>query len=240
MGNSLKYFNTSSNSLKANTLWKFHQSNKNFNQSSVPAHVILTPTDNSNLLNFMNLDNIGTSTVKDSTAFKKIQFFSKTDPTSIFNVQSDFQQSFNKISSLYTNDLNLNTSYSYGMDRQHNYTSLKSTLPLFNSLLDTNSVSKYFGYNFNNTSQQKNTKNLLSNNRFSYQTNGDGVNSLESSIYEYFKLLPHKFSRFNELDFISFLKSPNLFSIISAENDSKQFSNPLKISLSLGYKKKTT
>jgi hypothetical protein len=126
------------------------------------------------------------------------------------------------------------------MDRQHNYTSLKSTLPLFNSLLDSNSVTKYFGYNFNDMSQQKPTKNILSTDRLSYQTKGDGTNAIESSVYDYFKLLPHKFSRFNELDFISFLKSPNIFSIISAENDSKQYSNPLKIALSLGHKKKTT
>merc|ERR1712226_102891 len=170
MGNSLKYFNTSSNSLKTNTLWKFHQNSNNSNQSSVPAHLILSPTDNSNLVNFMNLDNIGTSTIKDSTAFKKIQFFSKTDPTSIFNIQSDFQQSFNKISSLYTNDLTLNTSYSYGMDRQHNYTSLTSTLPLFNTLLDNKSLLKYFGYNYNTNTQQKPNLNILNNGRLSYQT----------------------------------------------------------------------
>jgi hypothetical protein len=188
----------------------------------------------------MNLDTIGTSTVKDSTAFKKIQFFSKTDPTSIFSIQSDFQQSFNKINSLYTNDLTLNTSYNYGMDRQHNYTSLTSTLPLFNTLLDNNSLYKYFGYNFNNSTQQKPNTNILNNNRLSYQTNGDGNNSIESSTYESFKLLPFKYLRFNELDFISFLKSPNIFSILSAENDSKQYSNPLKISLGLGFKKKIT
>ena len=109
----------------------------------------------------MDFDSIGTSTVKDSTAFKKIQFFSKTDPTSLFNIQSDFQQSFNKVSSLYTNDLTLNTSYSYGMDRQHNYTSLTSTLPLFNTLLDNTSINKFFGYNFNNLTQHKTTKNVF-------------------------------------------------------------------------------
>ena len=240
MGNSLKYFNTSSNSLKTNTLWKFHQGNKGFNISSVPAHLILTPTDNSNLLNFMDFDSIGTSTVKDSTAFKKIQFFSKTDPTSLFNIQSDFQQSFNKVSSLYTNDLTLNTSYSYGMDRQHNYTSLTSTLPLFNTLLDNTSINKFFGYNFNNLTQHKTTKNPLSIDRLSYQTNGDGSATNESNIYEYYKLFPQKFSRFSELDFVSFLKYPNLFSILGAENDSKQFSNPLKLVLNLNHKKKTT
>jgi hypothetical protein len=126
------------------------------------------------------------------------------------------------------------------MDRQHNYTSLNTTLPLFNTLLDNNSLMKYFGYNYNTTTQQKSSTNILNTGRLSYQTNGDGSNYTESSLYESFKLIPSKYSRFNELDFISFLKSPNLFSILSAENDSKQYSNPLKISLGLGHKKKIT
>jgi len=107
VGKSLKYFNSSTNTLKSNTLWKFHQNNKNPNFSSVPAHVVLSPTDNSNLINFMNLDDIVVSTVKDSTAFKKIQFFSKTNPTNLFNIKSDFQNSLNKVNSYYLNDLDL-------------------------------------------------------------------------------------------------------------------------------------
>jgi hypothetical protein len=240
MGKSLKYSNTSTNSLKSNTLWKFHQlNNKSFSLSSVPAHLILSPSDNSNLLNFMNLDSIGVSTVKDSTAFKKIQFFSKTDPTSVFNIKSDFQNNFNKINSLYTSDLLLNTSYSYGMDRQHNYTSLSSTLPLFNTLLDTASVDKLFTYNLNNSTQQKNIhQNPLSVNRLGYDTYGNGSSSNEATVYQYFKLFPQKFTRFNDLDFSFFIKLPNAFSVLSAENDSKQYANPFKYSLNFKHKKK--
>jgi hypothetical protein len=97
----------------------------------------------------MNLDNIGVSTLKDSTAFKKIQFFSKTNPTSLFNVKSDFQNSLNKLNTLFLNDLDLNQSYTYGMDRQHNYTSLSSTLPMFSTLMDNKSTEKFFSYNLN-------------------------------------------------------------------------------------------
>jgi hypothetical protein len=97
----------------------------------------------------MNLDNIGVSTIKDSTAFKKIQFFSKTNPSNIFNVKSDFQNSFQRINNYYINDLDLNNSYTYGMDRQHTYTSLSTTLPNFSTLIDNNSVNKFLSYNFN-------------------------------------------------------------------------------------------
>jgi hypothetical protein len=97
----------------------------------------------------MNLDNIGISTLKDSTAFKKIQFFSKTNPTSIFNVKSDFQNSFNKLNNLYLNDVDLNNSYTYVIDRQHTYTSLSSSLPNSSTLIDNKSVNKFFEYNLN-------------------------------------------------------------------------------------------
>jgi hypothetical protein len=200
--------------------------------SSVPAHVVLTPSDKSNLVNFMNLDNIGVSTVKDSTAFKKIQFFSKTNPTNLFNVKSDFQNSFNKINNLYLNDLDLNQSYTYGMDRQHTYTSLSSTLPMFSTLLDTNSITKFFNYNFNQ--DFKTPQSNLDLNRFSYSTTSSPKLN-EDLITTYSKLLPNKLDM---VDFPLFLKIPNLFSVLGAENDSKQYSNNFKFLLNFKHKKK--
>lgn len=238
VGNSLKYFNTSSNSLKSNTLWKFHQSNRDQNLSSVPAHVILTPSDNSNLINFMNLDDIGVSTVKDSTAFKKIQFFSKIDPSALFNTRSDFQHTFNKLGGYYNNDTDLNYSYSYGMDRQHNYTSLSSTLPLFSTLLDSRSVDKFLSYNFSNISghgSNKQPSNNLSINRLSY---GDSSDQHNSTLTNYTNLLPENLKKSSDLDFQLFLKSPSILSVLNAETDSKQLSNTFKFSLNFRHKKK--
>jgi hypothetical protein len=185
----------------------------------------------------MNLDNVGLSTVKDSTAFKKIQFFSKTNPNSLFNIKSDFQNSFTKLSTYYNNDLDLNSSYTYGMDRQHNYMSLAATLPSFSTLLDNNSVDKFFSYNFNNTSVNKSTSNLDLN-RLNYNPSTD-TSTTESLVNNYSKLLPQTYNRLNTLDFLLFLKLPNAFSVLGAENDSKQYSNPFKFALNLKHKKKT-
>merc|ERR1712070_1090744 len=146
-------------------------------------------------------DNIGVSTIKDSTAFKKIQFFSKTNPSNIFNVKSDFQNSFQKINNYYINDLDLNNSYTYGMDRQHTYTSLSSTLPNFSTLLDKNSIHKFFTYNFN---FNKNTNtNSLGFNRLS-----SAENSNEFFTENLYKLFPTKLNSTNYIDFFSFLKVP--------------------------------
>jgi hypothetical protein len=180
----------------------------------------------------MNLDNIGVSTVKDSTAFKKIQFFSKTNPTNIFNVKSDFQNSFNKLSSYYFNDLDLNQSYTYGMDRQHTYTSLSSSLPMFSTLLDKTSINKFFSYNLGNKPSTTTNLNL---NRLDY---GSGVLN-ENLLTNFNKLFPNTLNRFNSADFSMFLQVPNLTSVLSAENDSKQYSNDFKFALNFKHKKKT-
>jgi hypothetical protein len=180
----------------------------------------------------MNLDNIGVSTIKDSTAFKKIQFFSKTNPTNLFNIKSDFQNSFNKLNSLYLNDLDLNQSYTYGMDRQHTYTSLSSSLPMFSTLLDRSSVDKFFNYNF--SQEFKTPSNKLSLNRFDYTSTS--LNRLDETLLNsYSKLLPNTLGT---LDFPLFIKIPNIFSILGAENDSKQYSNNFKFLLNFKHKKK--
>merc|ERR1712014_145622 len=181
---------------------------------STPAHIVLTPTDNSNLVNFMNLDNIGISTLKDSTAFKKIQFFSKTNPTSLFNVKSDFQNSLNKLNTLFLNDLDLNQSYTYGMDRQHNYTSLSSTLPMFSTLMDSKSTEKFFSYNLNHN---WNNNNVLDINRVNYNINTPSSLLQENLINNYNQKLPESFKLHNILDFSSFLKIPNVLNVISTE-----------------------
>jgi hypothetical protein len=185
----------------------------------------------------MNLDNIGLSTIKDSTAFKKIQFFSKTNPSNIFNVKSDFQNSFQKINNFYLTDLDLNNSYTYGMDRQHTYTSLSSTLPNFTTLLDNKSIEKFFNYNFGSNPKFKNL-NTLGLNRLDYSSGNTLGMGDESLIVNIDKLLPLKFNKLSTVDFSSFLKVPNVTSVLSAENDSKQYSNNFKFLLNLKHKKK--
>lgn len=182
------------------------------------------------------MDNIGVSTLQDSTAFKKIQFFSKTNPSNLFNVKSDFQNSFQKVSNLYFNDLELNNSYTYGMDRQHTYTPLTASLPNFSSLLDKPSLDKFTDYNLNN--KLGGTSPYVANiNRLNY-SNSTTTPGLESKVHGISKLLPSKLSTLNNLDLTLFLKVPNIISVLGAENDSKQYSNNFKFLLNFKHKKK--
>jgi hypothetical protein len=186
----------------------------------------------------MNLDNIGVSTVKDSTAFKKIQFFSKTNPTNLFNIKSDFQNSFTNLSSHYLSDLDLNQSYTYGMDRQHNYTSLNSSLPMHATLLDNSSLNKFFSYNLG-TSVSYNGGSVLSTNRLSYDNSASNAPTSKDMASNLNNLVTHASNTKNAFNFSFFMKVPNTLSVLGAENDSKQYSNPLKYGLNLLHKKKT-
>jgi hypothetical protein len=186
----------------------------------------------------MNLDDIGVSTLKDSTAFKKIQFFSKANSTNLFNAKSDFQNSFNKLNNYYLTDLDLTQSYTYGMDRQHTYTSLSSVLPNFTTLVDNKSTKQFVDYTlgYNPTTPL----NTLDTNRLSYNNSGEFQSSTETvtdTINTLFKLRPAY--GINNTDFSTFLKVPNTASVLSAENDSKQYYNSFKFLLNSKFKKKS-
>jgi hypothetical protein len=146
VGNSLKYTNTSNLTSESNTFFKNFKAKNTTRLANTPAHLILTPTDNSKILNFINLNNAGTSTLKTSTAFKKIQFFSKTNPQNLFNATSDFSLKYNKIFNIYKSDNELFETSNYGLKRQHNYNSSASLNSNFTTKLDQNSLEKSFSY----------------------------------------------------------------------------------------------
>ena len=189
----------------------------------------------------MDLDSIGISTIKDSTAFKKIQFFSKTNPSSLFNVKSDFENSLNKLGNLYSTDLDLTTSYSYGIDRQHNFSSQSALLPSYPTFLDEKGIDKFFSYNFNLQSGITNGNNQptsnLSVNRLSYNSlNTNKVSANNAHLY--YNLISNSVKNTTNPSLSFLLKTPTLLSVYGAESDSKQYQNLFKYSLNHNFKKK--
>ena len=79
VGNSIKYNTATEKTTSSNKFWKNFQSKTSNQLTSTPAHLILSPTDNNKILNFINFNDLGSSTLSNSTAFKKIQFFSKNN-----------------------------------------------------------------------------------------------------------------------------------------------------------------
>ena len=165
-GNSLKYSNSGTNLLNKNNLWKFYK-NKNLGKTTcTPSHLILAPSDNNNVISFMNFNDFGANTAHESSAFKKIQSFSKSNSHRIFNNNSEFYSNYKKISDMYLTDYNSSNVSSYGTFRQSKFSSLSSTINLNNSLLDDKSIKKYLSYNHNldnNPHTLSNKLDLISN-----------------------------------------------------------------------------
>ena len=142
---------------------------------SVPAHALLSPVDNTGILNFINFNNLGSTTLNNSAAFKKAQYSTKTTPQNLFSSADDFALKYNKIYDLYLSDMSTQDNLSYGISRQHNYTSSSSVSNGFSTQLDNKSVSKLLSYNYNystNPSTYTNTSSLeVTNNATPLQTN---------------------------------------------------------------------
>jgi len=197
LGNSIKYNNTSSHSLDSNVLWKHYQKKNNTSQLNTPAHVILSPNDNNNSLNFIDFSNVGNSISKDSSAFKKIQKFSKLSLNNISKNVTFNNQVFTKINNTYLNASNINNnSYNYGTTRQHNFASMNTNLPSFSTLVDNNSFKKFTEYTLNSKTLENKSKLNTTVNSYSNMFSPN----LESS---------HKINGFNLLTLSQHLNSDN-------------------------------
>jgi len=117
---------------------------------------LISPSAKSSSLNLTNFSKLGLSTLKDSSAFKKIQYHSKANPQALFNSSDSFAAQYSKIHKLYSNTNNFNDSYNYGTLRQHGYSSANSVNSSVG--LESNSISKLMSYNFGVRSDQSELK----------------------------------------------------------------------------------
>lgn len=159
-GNSLKYINSSSKTLESNTLWKHYQNNQLGQNTNTPSHLILSPNDNNNIINFINFNNLGGNTLQASNAFKKIQSFSKTHQQDLFVPVSNFNSRYTKLIDLYYNDTSLINSTTYGTFRQHNFLSNMANKNQTNTYLDSQGINKYINYTSNTNNYNFDTNSL--------------------------------------------------------------------------------
>ena len=219
VGNSLKYTTTNLKSSESNTFWKNINMKTTGKVTSTPAHLILSPLDNSKVLNFLNFNEIGSDSLVAANAFKRIQFFSKTNPQELFSNTSDFSLKYSKFNNLYQNDTNINNSMTYGTLRQHNYNSSSSFTNQFNTFLDPKSVEAFMGYNYDYLKDNYLNINLedrkFLNNNSTTQTSTLFLNFLNQNNYN--------ISKIN--NYPNFLNSLNIY------NDGKQVKNTFKFLL---------
>jgi hypothetical protein len=173
----------------------------------------------------MNFNDIGSNISSDSTAFKKIQYFSKTNPQSLFNNSSEYGLRYEKLANLYFNENDTARASSYGTLRQHNYNSSKSLTNGFSSKMENKNIEKFLNYNtsFNNLNSDKRNSNF---NDFS-KSNTHSRNS-ELTLFNKLNEISSNINYQGSPLFEQFLKYENKPSLLSSESDNKQMSNPLK------------
>jgi hypothetical protein len=173
----------------------------------------------------MNFNDIGSNINSDSEAFKKIQYFSKTNPQSLFSNNSEYSARYNKLANLYFNDTDSTQASSYGTFRQHNYASSKSLTNGFSSKMENKNIDKFLDYNTSLSKNSLDNKNLNYNDFSSLNTHSRN-SELNSNL------------RLNELSselndsksplFGQFLKYKDKVSLMNSEADAKQTSNSFK------------
>jgi hypothetical protein len=166
---------------------------------------------------------VGTSISKDTDAFKKIQKYSKIASSNVSQDILNNSNRFEKINNLYLNVNHLNNdSYNYGIHRQHNFASLNSTLPSYSTLVDKNSLNKFFQYSLSvNTENSK----KLSETMISSQASHNSLKEHNNEINKYSNTIINKVD--SNLFLNKWLNKYNVTNNLSNTTDSKKNDNPL-------------
>jgi len=224
IGNSLKYSTASEKTLNANDVWKFYQ-NKKDDAVITPAHLLVLPLDNTKLFNFMNFNNIGANTLQESNAFKKVRMFSKVYTSNLVHTPSTFTDKYIKLNSLYSNENDLNTSFNYGLKRQHNLTSSSATTNTFSTFLDKSSMDKFLSYNMQLSTTNAETTDLTEN--FNLLSKASSTDSTITNVNK-LNVLFQQNNKFNSNNLKTLFLYPNLNQEMNDDSDKKAFSYPLR------------
>lgn len=175
----------------------------------------------------MKFSDIGIDNLKDSTTFKKIQTFSKSNPQKLYSNVDEFNLKYKKLSDLYLNDSEpINTS-TYATKRQHNYSSKQALLNNSNTYLDSHGFETLINYN-NSITTNVNPKGGLESTKFSNHESSINARPLSDNLQYKINTRSVNNSAFSLNNYLSFL---NKTSLLLAENDTNQSVNPLKTAL---------
>lgn len=145
-----------------------------------PTQAIMSPTDNKKILNFINFNNLGSSNLNTSTAFKKIQSASKFNPSELFTYPSDYSSVYTKLSNLYLSDFTTHSNSNLKISRKVlNTSKFSSHIDLaFN--LDKNNVDRVLSKlsNFKLNTNDALTSTSTVNNIINFKSNEASLNKL--------------------------------------------------------------
>jgi len=177
------------------------------------------------MFNFLNFNNIGASTLQESNAFKKVRMFSKSFTTNLVHTPTTFTDKYVKLNSLYFNDNDYNSSFVYGLKRQHNLMSSSATTNTYSTFLDKNSMIKFLNYNLKTNSNVAETNTFLGNVNVLQKDNDTAatINSLNVS-----QILNQNNQTTTNKTFKLLSLYPNLIKDINDDSDKTTFKYPLR------------
>jgi hypothetical protein len=123
-----------------------------------PAHLLVLPVDNNKVFNFMNLDNIGARTAKESSAFTQIRTSSKTFNTNLVHTPSTFLAKYKQINTLLENENKFSDSINYGLKRQHNLTASAATASNNANFLNAKGIESFLEQNLKYSLNRQSTE----------------------------------------------------------------------------------
>jgi hypothetical protein len=180
--------------------------------------VVLSPSSKNTNLNLLDFSKVGLSTLSDSSAFKKIQYYSKVSPQSLYANSSSLTNNYSKLSDLYLRSSNTTNSYNYGTLRQHNYT-VSASNQYKQNLLDNKSVQLLLEYN--HSSHNTSAPTFINENK--------SATTLSPGQFADVNLLSVVDNGVSNNSFVnSSIESPTSLNSINATDDSKGHNNPTK------------
>jgi hypothetical protein len=180
---------------------------------------VLSPSSKNSNLNLLDFSKVGLSTLSDASAFKKIQYFSKVSPQSLYTTSSTLDSKYSKLSDLYLKSSTTANTYNYGTLRQHNYT-VSAANQYKQNLLDKKSVDMILDYNHS----------LNANANASYVNENVELTKLSSSASMDVSSLSSINPELNpnSASIASILEAPTFHNSTNATDDTKGHSNPIK------------
>lgn len=222
IGNSVKYSATASKTLHQNSFWRTYQ-NKSYDHVVTPAHLLTLPLDNNKVLNFLNFQDIGVNTLKDSEAFKKIRTFSKTYTTNLNYVPLNTVTKYALMNKLYLDNNVFTDSLSYGSATQHTMSAAKATSVNYSTFLDSNSKTRFLNANRGlNTELYGNQLTTYSRNSLLKATNFNPSKAAPALALA----LGANSHLANSQSFNNLVNYPGLVNVISDDSDKKKFLYP--------------
>lgn len=233
-GNSLKYNKSSDINTNTNNLWKFYQ-NKNFDQIITPAHLLVLPIDNSKILNFLNFNDVGSNSVYEANAFKRIKMFSKTYTSGLNFSLNSFSSKYKKFTNLYINDNFFLDSYLYGLKRQQNFLPSSAVLNNNISFINLYSINKLINFNLkNNIKFSTEVFDLKQKLNFFQNKN---INNFNINLLKHESILNKNNKNKTQESFSNFLIHNSYLNKINDNTDKKKLFYPLYKQFNLIFKK---